>query len=155
MTAGERHPDFESGNAYSLKHGATSPGRVQPRADEWAAEFLEIAPWLRVRAFSAAVRDWAWCEAQSEILRAWIDEHSVAGLDVDERTPIAAQALLDRVATRAERLRGRLGLDHAAYSKLIARLGAANGEVAARGLESLREVGRALANTAALPEATE
>jgi hypothetical protein len=63
---------------------------------------------------------------------------------------VPAEALLERVAGRAERLRERLGLSHSSYSKLLARLGNAGGEVMTRGLEALKAVGRELAQHTAL-----
>src|SRR3989440_13061110 len=99
---GERHADFEAGNVFSLQHGATSPRSVAPLAERMAAELLDVAPWTAQAAFGAQVQAWAWAEAQAALLRAWIDERG--GLD-GRGKPRPALALLDRVESRAARLR--------------------------------------------------
>lgn len=136
------------GNFEAERHGALSPRRVQPVADEIAAELADVAPWTAQRAFGASVASWAFAEAQCHLLRRYIDER---GMLDDQGVPLPATALLDKVEARAGRLRGELGLTPNAWAKLVARLGSADHDAAARGLEHLRAVGRELARTAALP----
>jgi hypothetical protein len=149
VPAGERAPAFEPGNDAAEKHGARSARRVEPLATELVSELLAVAPWCAQGAFAGTVAAWSWAEAQAALLRAYIDEH---GMLDDEGKPLPALALLDRVETRAGRLRDALGLTPRAWAALVASLGAADHNAAARGLESLRAVGRELARTAALPE---
>jgi hypothetical protein len=142
----DREP-YQPGNFAAEKHGALSPRRVQPLADGLAAEIVTAAPWTGPGAFAGAVADLAWHLAVKTLLRDWIDEH---GLLSDEAQ--AATNLLDRTHGRIDRLRAELALTPASWSRLVTSLGSANAESAARGLESLRAVGRELVRTAALPE---
>lgn len=140
---------FEPANTAAVKHGATSVRVVRPIADALAAELRSVAPWTAQGAFAASVAAWSWAEAQSVVLRAYIDDRGV----LDGRgKPRPACALLDRVEVRAGRLRAELGLTPNAWANLVGRLGSADHEAAARGLDSLRAVGRELARSAALPE---
>src|SRR4051794_6535734 len=109
---GERAPAFEPGNDAAETHGALSSRRVEPLASDLAAELLAVAPWCGQGAFAATVAAWSWSEAQAALLRAYIDEHGM--LDADGR-PLPALALLDRVETRAGRLRDALGLTPRAW----------------------------------------
>lgn len=142
---------YQPGNWESATHRALSPRAVAPLADQLGAELGSMAPWCAQPAFGATVAAWAWAEAQAALLRAYVDEH---GLLDDNGAPLPACALLDRVEARAGRLRAELGLTPRAWASLVASLGSADHEAAARGLDSLRAVGRELARTAALPEGT-
>jgi len=145
-------PPFEEGNAAALTHGAFSAGRVQPVADALAEQLAETAPWTAQPAFRAVVASWAYAEAQAALLRLWLDREGV--LD-DEGAPRPATALLEKVESRAAHGRGELGLTPASWARLVARLGSADAEHAARGLESLRRVGAELVRSAALPSLEE
>lgn len=135
-------PAFEPGNTAAETHGALSRRRVRPLAERIGAELLAVAPWCGQEAFRATVAAWAWAEAQAGLLRSYVDERGV----LDEKgVPLPALALLDRIEARAGRLRDVLGLSPKAWASLVASLGSADAEAAARGLESLRAVGRELA----------
>lgn len=143
---GELRPPFEPGNTLSLSHGADSPRMVQPLADRLAAELAAAAPWCAHSAFAAEVAAWAWEEARVRLLQAWVNEHGL--LDEDSQ---GALSQLERAQGRAARLRGNLGLNPAAWAKVLATLtrandGQADDEVAAllavaREIEGRRSVG--------------
>jgi hypothetical protein len=136
-------------NFDAVTHGARSPRRVGPRAEALARDLVSVAPWCAQPAFRAAVASWAQAEAQCVLLRGYVDEHGMLGAG---GVPLPACALLERVEGRAARLRGELGLSPNAWAKLVARLGSADHDAAARGLDQLKAVGRELARTAALPD---
>lgn len=105
------------GNDLALEHGAHSPRRVQPIADELHAQLVAEAPWTASTAFAGTVRSWAWAEGQAVLLRRWIDEH---GLLDDEGEERSAARLLDRVEGRLSKLRDQLGLNPQALGRLLA-----------------------------------
>ena len=141
------HADFEDGNQAAVKHGATCQRRWRPIADHLAAEIVNDAAWLGRPAFRHAVEAWAAVEAQSQLVDAWIDE---VGPLTAKGGPRAAMALSDRLHSRAESLRARLGLDPASMSKLLATFSAVPGGGDA--LEALRTEGRRLIDArASLP----
>jgi hypothetical protein len=134
---------FQPGHTLTLTHGARSPRSVAPIAHALAGELLDVAPWCAQPAFSAEVEAWAWAEARCRLLRAWLDEHAL--LDDDDE-PRAALNELHRAEARAESGRNRLGLNPAAWSKLLASLASIEDKVgaAADSATSLREVGAAI-----------
>jgi hypothetical protein len=144
---------FEPGNDAALSHGAYSARRLQPLADELAAELVQVAPWCSQRAFAAAVASWAYAEAQLVVLREWLGERGM--LDPDG-VPWPAAAMLERVEARAARARSELGLSPSSWARLIARLGSADGASVAQGVAALQEAGRDIdAQLRALPEGEE
>ncbi len=135
-------PPFEVGNQAAATHGALSERQIRPLADQLARDLIAVAPWCSQAAFAATVAAWAWSEAQSSLLRRYVDTHGLLG---DDGVPIPACALLDRCEARAGRLRSELGLSPRSWAALAATLGSADHEAAARGLDALRAVGRELA----------
>jgi hypothetical protein len=125
---------YEPGNCDAVTHGARSPRGVRPLAEALARDLMSVAPWCAQPAFDATVASWSHAEAQCVLLRAYVDEHGM--LDAGG-APLPAGALLDRVEGRAARLRAELGLSPKGWAKLVARLGSADHETAARGLEQL------------------
>jgi hypothetical protein len=132
-------PPFAEGNEAAVKHGGTSPKRWRPIAEHLAAEVVTDAPWLTRPAFRHSVDAWAACEAQSQLVDAWIDE---VGPLTAKGGPRAAMALSDRLHARAASLRARLGLDPQSMSKLLATFAGVPGSEDA--LAALRAEGRAL-----------
>src|SRR5205085_725811 len=107
-------PPFEPGHTITVKHGAKAERFVQPVADELAVWLAAVAPWTAQPAFRASVAAWSYSEAQATLLRSYVDAHGV--LD-DAGVPLPAVALLDRVETRAGRLRSELGLTPSSWAK--------------------------------------
>jgi len=99
-------PPAEPGNLLALKHGAFSR-YVIPEADELATVVLDSTAHLG-DADAAAVRDYAIAQVRAWRLAAWVEQHGV--LDARGRISDAA-AELRRWLDRAEKARGRLGLD--------------------------------------------
>jgi hypothetical protein len=132
---------FTAGHTVSLKHGAHSPRVVGPLAEQLEAGLNERAPWASAEAFAPTRAAWAWAEAQSAVLRSFLDEHGV--LDEDHQ-PRPAVDLLGRVESRAERLRTELGLTPMALAKLLSSLSNVNPAAAAGGLDALVAAGAAV-----------
>lgn len=132
---------FAPGHTASLKHGADSPRNVAPVAAELVAWLHDVAPWTRAATYDATVEAWAWAEARARLVRRWLDEHETVNEEGD--VPNAA-TYLERIESRAENLRARLGLDPMSMVKLLAGLTAVGGEAAADALEELKREGRQL-----------
>lgn len=132
-------PPFEEGNEAALVHGARSPRKVQPIADELHGHLLSVAPWCASPAFQGAARSWSWAEGQAHLLRAHVDEHGHFDEEGEERSAVRT---LERVERRLIRLREGLGLTPAALGKLLssaATLATATGDTAS--LDALRTEG--------------
>jgi hypothetical protein len=135
-------PPFEPGNTAGLHHGANSEQTLRPIAERLEREIVTIAPWCARPAFAAAVRAWAWAEAQCELYRAWFAEH---GLRDEENQPVTGLANWDRAEARASKLRARLSLDPNALAKLLSSLAsvaASGGD--SQGLAAVKAEGAAI-----------
>ncbi len=132
---------FEQDNLAARTHGARSRRLVEPIAREIAAELVAIAPWVGQPAFAAEVTAWAHAEARCRLMRAWLDAN---GLWDDNGEPRSTLSMLDRAEARAAALRANLGLNPAAWAKLLASLTTASATEPAKGLDELRAVGRAI-----------
>jgi hypothetical protein len=107
---------FQPGHTLSLRHGAWSKRSVAPLAERIAADLASAAPWTRSPAFASTIASWSWAEAQATLLRAWLDAHG--HLD-DEGVPRPATLMLDRVESRAAKLRSELGLSPISLGSLM------------------------------------
>jgi hypothetical protein len=112
-------PPFEAENFAALRHGAHSPRKVRPVAEEIARALLEVAPWTARPAFEAVRASWAWVEAQLVLLRVFVDEQGM--LDADGQ-PRPAVSLSARLESRASSLRAELGLTPQSLAKLLSNL---------------------------------
>lgn len=144
--------DFEPDNLVALRHGARSARTVRPVAEKVAAELAKTAPWTAQPAFAAEVQAWAWAEARCILLRAWVDEHGI--LDADGE-PIPALSELERAEGRAGRLRSNLGLNPAAWAKLLNTLATAKDATADAAVDDLRAVGARILEATTSQEATD
>jgi hypothetical protein len=137
---------FQPGHTLSLRHGAFSPRKVEPRAAEYVDAVLEIASadgstvsYLADLTYQPALVAWSRAEAQQDMIEEYIAE--VGGpIDEDGKVRPAAD-LLERVARRAERMRTRLGLDPLSRASLARDLAVAQ---APRTIEDLKRAGREL-----------
>jgi hypothetical protein len=110
--ARQRKP-FAPGNQLAVKHGIYSLTMVQPIAEEFI-ETLRADPelaYLATRAFAAALQAWARAEARIALMEAYMDTMNMgeATRTDTSRTSVMEQML--NLEDRAERARGRLGLD--------------------------------------------
>lgn len=80
----DRHPDFERGNSAAVTHGATSPPRLLPLAEAFAAALLadDATPgYLKDPLYARAVMGWARAEAVVDLLSDWLSGQDLeAGL---------------------------------------------------------------------------
>lgn len=165
--SGYTWPPFEPGNVAALRHGAAHVGTLSPLAERFAAEVVEVAPWLgRVtrdgsgavtrNAFSGAVEAWAWAEAACSLYRQHFDEHGL--IDPESGEPARGVERWERAERRAASARERLGLDPSSLSLLMARLAAAVTAVRQLapgddGLDELAREGRRVLERAAARDA--
>jgi hypothetical protein len=137
-------PPFEAGNTAALKHGASSPRKIRPIAEEIREVLLAEAPWIDRPAFAGAVRSLCWTEAQVVLLTEWLNEHGVLrdrGVDELEPQPRAATRLLRDLENRAEKLRSSLALTPTSMAKMLGTLRAVV-EDSDDGLMALKAEGR-------------
>lgn len=82
--AGRQHPDFGAGNSVAVTHGATSPRRLLPLAEAFAAALLadgETPAYLKDPLYARAVMGWARAEAVVDLLSEWLSGQDLeAGL---------------------------------------------------------------------------
>lgn len=134
---------FAPGHELSLQHGAYSPRRVEPLAEQMRTELVTLAPWLAVAAFAPTVRALALAEARCRLLQAFVDERGL--IDEEGVLRVApAQAMLDREERKASKLREQLGLTPVAWASLRRAL-TDDPDVRIGGLEALKQAGHALA----------
>jgi hypothetical protein len=118
-----QRPPFEKGHTLALRHGAHYEKTLRPIAERLEAEMLELAPWCARPAFAAAVRAWAWAEAQCECYRSWFAEH---GLRDEENQPVSGLQQWDRAEARASKLRSKLSIDPSSLAGLVNKLATAS-----------------------------
>lgn len=127
-----QRPPFRPGHELSMKHGAYSPRRFEPLAEELVERTVTAAsapssstPWLVEPSYRPALWAWARCEAQAQLLTEWLLDHGGA-IDEDGQVQGAA-ALLERVERRGITLRSRLGLDPVSRARLSSDVASAGG----------------------------
>ena len=140
-----QRPPFESGNEYrvppgnelAVRHGAYSPRRRDPLAEEIRSSVLAdpSTRYLSAPRYAPAVWAWARAEAQVQLLSEYLakaGEETQDGVgDLDDDRVRSAYLLLHRAEARALSGRRALGLDPLA----AARLGR---DVAAAGVDMAR-----------------
>lgn len=143
-------PPFAPENEAALRHGAYSPRRVQPLADQLSDQLGGMAPWVNAPAFTGTVHSWSWAESEAALLRAFLDE---VGLLDGEGEPRPAAKRLERVEARLHRLRDSLGLSPSALGSLLgkaASIATATGDTGA--LDELKAEGRRILDARAAAE---
>lgn len=157
-------PPFAAGHELSTLHGANSPRRVEPLADQIAASLLAHADtpaWLRTPAYAPAVRAWSRAEAVVSLLWDYLASQDIEAAlgdvtttDEDERRRKGSStrrtvsrrvvSVLDQLhkhESRAANLRSRLGLDPLSRARLGRDIGAARFDLARAIAELDREDG--------------
>lgn len=159
-------PPFEAGNSASLAHGARSPRRVAPLAEQIERQARASESWpsyLDTPEYGPAVASWSWSEAVCRLLREYLAELDIAAMlteqtseDLDEqrlkggrtrrRTTSQRHHSALEMSRRWESIaagrRKDIGLDPLSRAKLSKDV--AIGTAVAGGLERLQETGRAL-----------
>lgn len=117
-------PPFEPGNEVALRHGAYSPRKVEPLANELVERVVAQAqaaesptPWLRDVTYAPAVWAWARAEARVQLLEEWLMSRGSVGVDAEGEVQGAAK-LLTRYEASAARARQALGLDPLSRARL-------------------------------------
>lgn len=130
-------PPFEKGNTAALRHGAYSPRRVDPLAEEMVTAALVQAEtegsttgYLLEPSFRQSLWAWARAEARVQLLEEYLMARDVLGLDAEGEVSGAAKLLL-RYEASAERARDRLGLSPLARARLGRDVAAATVDLAA------------------------
>lgn len=118
-----QRPPFPPGHELSLRHGAFSPRKIDPLAEQYAQGLMDHGDaYLRQPVYRAAVWAWARAEAQCQLLTEYlVDKAKAAGNEVgnlDDDATKAAYLLLHRAENRANTLRARLGLDPLSRARL-------------------------------------
>lgn len=104
-------------NSAALRHGAWSPRKVDPLAEELVQMALVGAAYLGDPSYAAALYAWARAEARVQLLAEYLDEHG----PLDEHgSPRPALDALVRCERLAGEQRVRLGLDPLSVLALVA-----------------------------------
>jgi hypothetical protein len=148
-----QRPPFAEGNEYrvaegnmlALRHGAYSPRKIDPLAQELVDTILQAAAvdgspvaYLLDPTYQAALLSWGRAEAAQDLLEEHLAEFGP--IDSDGKVRPAAD-LLEPVARRAERIRARLGLDPLSRAALAKDLAVAQSTA---DLDRLKNLGAAL-----------
>jgi hypothetical protein len=145
-----QRPPFQPGHELSVQHGAYSPRKVDPIADELVRLVLADpdVPYLRAAAYRPALIAWARAEAQVQLLSEYLEKAAAAtddGVgDLDLERVRTAYLLLHRAEVRASSGRQRLGLDPLSRAKLGKDV-AIGSAVAGRALQDWQAKGAELA----------
>ena len=108
-------PPFAKGHVLSLRHGAWSPRRIDPRAQELIDSVAPGVTWWQDCDWPAVWR-WAQTEARIELLTEWLADK---GGDIDDDESVRpASDLLTRLSVQAMNMRSRLGLDPLSRGRL-------------------------------------
>ena len=103
--AGERHPDFEPGNEFSVTHGAYSERRIAQKAGEVHDALLDVAPYLAESKFLPAVLRYLQAASRESLLHGHIAAVSAG------RGPGAVPSRTWEQCTAAARLASKLAED--------------------------------------------
>lgn len=133
-----QHEPFAPGNTVAVKHGAWSPRRVDPLAQELVDVLLadQSLGYLSAPAYRPAVYAWARAEVRVQLLEEHLGD-SVGDL-TDERTQ-SGYTLLLKFHARAESGRKQLGLDPLSRARLGKDVAQGNAADAAAALTRMRE----------------
>lgn len=120
---GQRRP-FQSGNELAVQHGAYSPRKIDPLAQELVDLVLQDSDAAHAHAPSYRYALWAWAraEAQVQLLTEYLSRRGLEGGegmgDLDDDRVRTAYLLLHRAEARATTGRTRLGLDPLSRARL-------------------------------------
>jgi hypothetical protein len=110
---------LEPGHELTLKHGAYSPRKMEPLAEEIAGHIIAAAPHLEDPRWRLAVLALARDEARIQLVVEWLMTLAPDGVgDLADPGILAAHGLLHRLESRAALQRGRLGLDPLSAARL-------------------------------------
>jgi len=112
-------PPFQPGHELSLKHGAYSPARYQPRAREVEAQLRATVTWW-TPADAPTIGAYCTALAQVELLEAYLADlgGSAGGLVDAEGEVRSAATFLLRCQARVDSLGSKLGMDPLSRARL-------------------------------------
>lgn len=116
-----QRPPFAPGNELAITHGAWSPRKVDPLAQDLVERVLTDSSlgYLKAPAFRPALFAWGRAEAQVQLLTEYLEERGKGGVgDLEDERVRTAYLLLHRAEARADRSRARLGLDPLSRARL-------------------------------------
>lgn len=115
-----QRPPFQPGNQLSLKHGATSPQRVDPIAHGYIAELLADpqTEYLNQPRFAAALWAWAVAQAKMQLVAAWVDDMPIEQQTYSGKGQTSPLELLRKMMSTTQTAAARLGLDPLSAARL-------------------------------------
>jgi hypothetical protein len=136
-----QHPDFEAGNTLAMKHGAQSPRRVDPLAQQIMAEAMAdpALEFLQQPRFSAGLLAWARAEARVQLIDEWVSTMSMEQAAQSGQGRTSPLELLRKWETTAAGHRARLGLDPVSAARLGKDIAQGRQADAATALTKMRE----------------
>jgi len=138
-----QRPPFAPGNELSTRHGAYSPRKVEPLAEEIRAAHVDAdsdLAYLREPKYAAAVWAWARAEARVQLVAEYVDRLGVEAAMTAKAGTTSALELLRMQEQSAATHRARLGLDPLSRARLGKDVTAV--EIGQAALDRLAERGR-------------
>ena len=113
-----QRPPFPPGNTLTVTHGAHSPRKVDPLAQDLVDRTLAdpALSYLHAESYRPALWAWARAEAQAQLLDQYLADRAVD--TVASKRSTAAYRELHRAETRAANLRTQLGLTPLSRARL-------------------------------------
>ncbi|MCM3554531.1 hypothetical protein M3697_05345 [Janibacter melonis] len=113
-----QRPPFQPGHTLTVTHGARSPRKVDPLAQDLVDRTLAdpALSYLHAESYLPALWAWARAEAQAQLLDEYLADRAVD--TVASKRSTAAYRELHRAETRAANLRTQLGLTPLSRARL-------------------------------------
>lgn len=115
-----QRPPFQPGNSLAVTHGASSPARVDPLAQQYIAEILEDegTQYLQAARFQSALWHWAQAQARVQLLTEYVDSMTMDAATRSDRGQTSPLELLRKWMATAQTWASRLGLDPLSAARL-------------------------------------
>lgn len=115
-----QRPPFAPGNSLAVTHGAHSPARVDPIAQQYVDEIASDpgTAYLTAPRFQAALWSWAQAQAKVQLLTEWVDGMSLQQAADSARGQTSPLELLRKWMATSQTWAARLGLDPLSAARL-------------------------------------
>lgn len=115
-----QRPPFAPGNDLAVTHGASSPARVDPLAQQYLDEILNdpSTQYLTAPRFQAALWHWAQAQARVQLLTDYVDSMTMTAAASSDRGQTSPLELLRKWMATAQTWAARLGLDPLSAARL-------------------------------------
>jgi hypothetical protein len=115
-----QRPPFQPGNSLAVSHGAYSPTRTDPLANQFRDEILASPDMQYLNKPQYAAIFWRYCQAAAKVqlIEEWVDGMSIRGAAESTFGQTSPLELLRKWTATMLTLAARMGLDPLSYAKL-------------------------------------